>query len=89
MLLIIAGTLILCAQGFHVTSSAFEVMSGIGTVGLSRGITTELPAISRVTIIFLMYAGRVGSLAVAAAMSVKRQKAQTNLKNITEKIIIG
>jgi trk system potassium uptake protein TrkH len=89
LMLVAIGTFILCGQGFNVTSSLFEVLSGIGTVGLTRGITPELPVLSRATIILLMYAGRVGSLAVAAAMSVKRQKAQTSLKNVSEKIIIG
>ena len=87
--LIIAGTFILCAQGYDVTTSAFEVMSGIGTVGLSRGITSELPAISKMTILLLMYAGRVGSLSVAAAMSVRRTKNPSALRNISERIIIG
>jgi trk system potassium uptake protein TrkH len=89
LILIVMGTLILCAQGFDVTTSAFEVVSGIGTVGLSRGITPQLPVLSKMTILLLMYAGRVGTLAVAAAMSVRRQKAQAAFKNVTEKIIIG
>jgi trk system potassium uptake protein TrkH len=89
LMLIVMGTLILCAQGFDVTTSAFEVVSGIGTVGLSRGITPQLPVLSKMTILLLMYAGRVGTLAVAAAMSVRRQKAQAAFKNVTEKIIIG
>ncbi|NLT14904.1 MAG: Trk family potassium uptake protein [Clostridiales bacterium] len=89
LMLIIAGTLILCAQGFDVTTSAFEVMSGIGTVGLSRGITPDLPVVSKIAIMLLMYAGRVGTLSVAAAMSVRRTKNQSALRNIPEKIIIG
>lgn len=89
VILIVAGTFILCAQGFDVTTSAFEVMSGIGTVGLTRGITPTLPFLSKMTILVLMYAGRVGSLAVAAAMSVKRTKDPSALRRISEKIIIG
>jgi trk system potassium uptake protein TrkH len=87
MILIFAGTLILTTQGNNVTDSMYEVLSGIGTVGLTRGITPFLPVISRITIILLMYSGRVGSLAVAMAVAEKRNKA--GLKHIQEKIIIG
>ncbi|AUG51350.1 TrkH family potassium uptake protein [Thalassospira marina] len=40
----------------------FEVASAFGTVGLSRGITTELDTIGRTVIIFTMFIGRVGPL---------------------------
>lgn len=89
IVLVTIGTMVLCAQGFSVSNSLYEVLSGIGTVGLSRGITTELPEISRIAIILLMYAGRVGSISVAAAMSVNKTKKQANLRNVTEKVIIG
>lgn len=87
MILVFAGTMILTLQGNNVTNSLYEVLSGIGTVGLTRGITPLLPVISRITIILLMYSGRVGSLAVAMAVAEKRNKA--GLKHIQEKIIIG
>ncbi len=87
--LAVVGTFILCGQGFDVTSSMYEVLSGIGTVGLTRGITPSLPFLSKLTILLLMYAGRVGSLSVAAAMSVRRTKNPSALRHIPEKIIIG
>lgn len=40
----------------------FEVLSAACTVGLSRGITAELHNGSLLTLIFLMYAGRLGPL---------------------------
>lgn len=40
----------------------FEVLSAACTVGLSRGITAELHDGSLLTLIFLMYAGRLGPL---------------------------
>ncbi len=84
-----AGTLILSGQGIDITDAMYEVLSGVSTVGLTRGITQTLPLLSKVTILLLMYAGRVGSLSVAAAMSVRRQKTQADLKYVSEKIIIG
>ncbi len=41
---------------------AFEVVSAFGTVGLSRGATGELDLIGRVTIMAMMFIGRVGPL---------------------------
>lgn len=81
------GAIIICSQGFTVKDSLFETLSAIGTVGLSTGITPNLPVLSQIVITLLMYAGRVGSLSVAMAVAERKNKAQ--LKNITEKIIIG
>lgn len=89
IVLAIVGTYILSAQGAAVTDAMYEVLSGLSTVGLTRGITPHLPELSKITIILLMYAGRVGSLSVAAAMSIKRSAKPVNLKNVTEKVIIG
>ncbi len=41
---------------------AFEVTSAFGTVGLSRGTTTELDGLGRIVIIIVMFLGRVGPL---------------------------
>ncbi len=41
---------------------AFEVTSAFGTVGLSRGTTGELDTIGRITIMLIMFLGRVGPL---------------------------
>ena len=41
---------------------AFEVASAFGTVGLSRGHTTELDEFGRVVVIAVMFLGRVGPL---------------------------
>lgn len=47
----------------------FEVVSAFGTVGLSRGVTADLSAIGKWTIILTMFAGRVGLLTIAFALS--------------------
>jgi trk system potassium uptake protein TrkH len=43
----------------------FEAFSAFGTVGLSRGITADLSALSKSTLILTMFAGRVGLFAMA------------------------
>lgn len=81
------GILVLCAQGQPLTGAAFESLSAIGTVGLTVGITPTLPAMSRMVIILLMYAGRVGSLTVF--MAVAPSNCNSKLKNPVGKVIVG
>ena len=47
----------------------FEVVSALGTVGLSLGATAELSAFGKWLVIFLMMAGRVGVLAFGMALA--------------------
>ena len=77
----------LCCQGVDLKAALFESVSAISTVGLSLSLTPTLPALSRLVLIFLMYAGRVGSLSVA--MAVTRKGSRAKLRNVTEKIILG
>ncbi|CAH0346077.1 TrkH family potassium uptake protein [Bacillus sp. CECT 9360] len=51
----------------------FEATSAFGTVGLSMGLTPELSPIGKVLIIFTMFAGRLGPLTLAYAVSMRRK----------------
>lgn len=84
--LILLGGLVLSIQGFSLTDAMFEAISALGTVGLSRGITPQLPWLSKLVIILLMYSGRIGSLSVAMAVI---NPENSPIKNPAEKIIIG
>lgn len=46
----------------------FECASAIGTVGLSRGITSNLSIAGKIIVILLMFAGRVGPLALGLTL---------------------
>lgn len=50
----------------------FEVVSAFATVGLSTGITAELPPAAQGVIIALMYAGRVGVVTLALALAMNQ-----------------
>lgn len=80
--------LIVTRQDLPVRDVSFEVLSAIGTVGLSTGITRSLSMFSRLVIIVLMYSGRVGSLSLAMAIG-NRLHNKTGLRNPEEKVIIG
>jgi trk system potassium uptake protein TrkH len=47
----------------------FEVVSAFATVGLSTGITADLPPTAQLVIIALMYCGRVGVVTLALALA--------------------
>ncbi|MHB1154092.1 MAG: TrkH family potassium uptake protein [Eubacteriales bacterium] len=81
------GVFVLSGQGFGLKDSLFEAFSAIGTVGLSTGITSSLPVLSRIVVIILMYSGRVGSLSVVMAVTEHNDKVA--IKNMSERIVIG
>ncbi|MHB8900745.1 MAG: TrkH family potassium uptake protein [Thermoguttaceae bacterium] len=51
----------------------FEVVSALGTVGLSTGLTPHLTAAGQVIVILLMFLGRLGPISVFAALSRSHQ----------------
>lgn len=78
MLLVLSGIfLVSISHDGDFLDLAFEVTSAFGTVGLSRGATGELDGFGRAVIIFTMFIGRVGPLAIGfflATRSVPRVK---------------
>jgi trk system potassium uptake protein TrkH len=68
--LVVLGTLVLLAcTPAAIDRVIFEVISAFGTVGLSTGITADLPPLGQLTLVVLMYAGRVGTITLAAALA--------------------
>lgn len=70
---IIGATFIILflAPQFTLDQILFEVVSAFGTVGLSTGITAQLPACAQLILIVLMFAGRVGILALVGALTAR------------------
>ncbi len=52
----------------------FETISAFSTVGLSTGITANLPPTGQLVIIALMFVGRVGTITVATALALGRRE---------------
>ena len=46
----------------------FEVISAFGTVGLSTGITAQLPVAGQMVLALLMFFGRVGTITLATSL---------------------
>jgi len=65
----------------------FEVVSAFGTVGLSTGITGSLCTLSKITIIILMFIGRLGPMTLIIALS--QNPGQVRVKYPEGNILIG
>lgn len=63
--------LLILAPQFTSDQVLFEVVSAFATVGLSTGITAQLPVAAQLILIPLMFAGRVGPLALATALAAR------------------
>lgn len=84
---ILAVLIIITVQPVPVTDAAFEVISAIGTVGMSTGITRDMVTVSKIVLIFLMYCGRIGSMTFA--LSLRGHKTEPPVKVPAEQIMIG
>lgn len=88
ILLISVGTIfLLFCSNLEFLSIIFEVVSAVGTVGLSLGITSTFNGYGKFIIICLMFAGRVGP-SVLFMILLKREK-RSQIAYPEEKIILG
>lgn len=67
--------------------SLFEVISAFSTVGLSTGVTADLPAGEQILLTALMFIGRLGPITVASALALRRRVRMYDLPE--ERPVIG
>lgn len=84
---ILAAMVISSMENIGIREAMFEVVSAIGTVGLSLGITPELGAVSQVILMLLMYMGRVGGITLLLAFSGRISSIPSKLPS--EKVSVG
>ncbi len=70
-----AGVLLVSAE-VPLGDALFESVSAFGTVGLSTGITPQLPAIDQLVLMGLMLVGRVGPITLGAALVLRAQRSK-------------
>ncbi len=88
LIMAITAILAICAlEPITLPQAMFEVNSAIATVGLSMGITASLGIASRIILILLMYAGRIGGLTFVLLFSERRTEPPVDRPN--GKILIG
>ena len=71
---ITATILISLTTNFTTDQIFFEVVSAFGTVGLSTGITAQMPVFGQFILMALMFGGRLGLVVVATALAVRQTK---------------
>ena len=65
------GRLLMLFTGENLDRALFESVSAFGTVGLSTGITADLPASAQLVLIALMFLGRLGPLTLGSAIALR------------------
>lgn len=82
------STLVLMAiSDYTLDRVLFETISAFGTVGLSTGVSANLPVPGELILVILMFVGRLGPLLLASALAFQERKLQYRLPE--ERPIIG
>ena len=76
-------------DGAEFRDTIFEVVTAIGTVGLSRGLTPDLTFWGKLIIIVTMYIGRIGPITMVLAFGVRRQTKGDNRELPEKRILVG
>lgn len=84
---VIAAMALCAVDAVSLRDASFEVVSAIATVGLSTGITPTLGTAARLILTLLMFAGRIGGLSMAIALSGEQTPAPT--RRPAGKLLVG
>ena len=86
--LVMAATVALLAiTPFGLDAVLFETVSAFATVGLSTGITDDLPVAGQLVLVALMFLGRLGPITLASALALREQERRYELPE--ERTIVG
>ncbi|MFW6775226.1 TrkH family potassium uptake protein [Nocardioides sp. CPCC 205120] len=71
---VVLATLVLLAVTDHETEDVlFEAVSAFATVGLSTGITADLPGSAQLVLVVLMFVGRLGPVTLVSALALRER----------------
>ncbi len=85
--LVVLTVCLMYVQDGDFLDTLYEMTSAIATVGLSRGITSELSTIGKLIVTLAMYLGRIGPITLALAFNSNRSK--DKISYAEAKITIG
>lgn len=71
---LVSSLLLLEITGLTLDVVLFEAISAFGTVGLSTGITADLPSEGKYVLCALMFVGRTGTMTFAAALALRDRR---------------
>jgi trk system potassium uptake protein len=85
---VVVATLAITVQSrLPLSRTLFEAFSAFGTVGLTTGITSQLPLPSQNILILLMFLGRIGPITLATALALRDREPRYRFPE--ERPIIG
>lgn len=76
-------------SGITGLDTAFEVTSAISTTGLSAGVTAKCNAVSKIILIVIMFAGRVGPVSLVLGISMNSRHKNKNEVIPVGKVMVG
>lgn len=77
---VMGGTIALMqVTTFGLSQVWFEVTSAVGTVGLSTGITDDMPPAGKLLLVGLMFLGRLGPVTLVSALTLRQRSAKYTL----------
>ncbi|MFF8844273.1 TrkH family potassium uptake protein [Streptomyces sp. NPDC015127] len=86
--MVVAATLAVLTVSKHALDAVlFEVVSAFSTVGLSTGITTDLPSSAQLMLVLLMFVGRLGPITLVSALALRERTRRYQLPE--ERPVIG
>ena len=87
---VLVGTMvILILEHTGLIEALYEVVSAVGTVGLTAGLTPSLSSAGKCVIIVLMYMGRLSPVTLALLFAGKMGKRGKGRKLPEERIMVG
>lgn len=87
---VLAGTMaLLVLEHTDLLPAFYEVVSAVGTVGLTAGLTPVLTTAGKIVIIVLMYMGRLSPVTLALLFASKYKKHGKGRKLPEERIMVG
>ncbi len=69
-----ATTALMLLTDFGLDRLLFEVVSAFGTVGMSTGITADLPPAGQLILVMLMFIGRLGPITFASSIALRERR---------------
>lgn len=91
VVIVIAGTAVVVAEGNGIGTidAMVESTSAFATVGLTAGATLSLGLLSKITMIIIMFIGRVGTMSLFMALTLKEYERQDKKVLPEGEIMVG
>ena len=89
MFILIMIMLLSAVTGGEFLDVVYEVVSALGTVGLTRGFTGSLTLAGKIVVIVSMYLGRIGPITLVTAVTARSREANTSIERPERRILIG